>query len=129
MPTYYCLNCGSTAIVDFEGDDLPKGDEYCSHEFELIEDKPRYPHLNTLLRLIAVDNDMLELPDEEKVWPANVEELELLASKLNEYDKSVFAVGEMTEQDALCEKYGLAKLHDFIDNAFDGELTSNFYRE
>lgn len=101
----------------------------------------KFPCLMELLEEIALDNNM-DLKSDPS-WPRYSAELELQAQRLNsiglsnpelfdpemQYDNEygIMAAGEHRDQIALVESKHIKKLHQFLNEAFDGRYTKRFY--
>ncbi len=98
----------------------------------------RFPVLRLLIEQISLDNDMPM--KESPTWPTNAFELEELAKRLKLMGVSVkvenpfyknevelLAMGERSDAEKLIEAKSLQTLDKFLNQAFDGDLTEDFY--
>lgn len=96
----------------------------------------QYPNLLAMLKTIASDNDLRLLPENEIRWPSESKQLEEAAAKLNADEQWVLACGEESEQQAIYKTLNTRRwphigerLNEFLNEAFDGFLCRNFYRD
>lgn len=80
-----------------------------------------------LMRLLAYDNNMNLKPYNK--WPKfiNYSLLESQAFKLSDSEKELYIMGEDKEAEFLTNKYGIKVLNKFIDEAFNGPLSSYYF--
>jgi hypothetical protein len=93
-----------------------------------------YPALTNILQEMFADNygtlyDQYIKPLNQWGWPMDAVALEEKAAAMTPTERAVFASGEDTEQRSIVRKYQCQRLHDFINDVFDGDLTSNFVKE
>lgn len=93
--------------------------------------KTKYPHLTKILSEMFSDNYGSMLTDFVKprskwIWPNDVSQLEVMASKLSADEKLVYAAGEDSEQKAITKKHKCKPLNNFLCAVFDGDLNGNF---
>jgi hypothetical protein len=63
----------------------------------------------------------------EIVWPDCSSEMETMAAQLTQKEKETVAADESSIADEVMNRKGLQKLHLFLNDAFDGQYTDNFY--
>lgn len=91
-----------------------------------------YPNLYKLIELIAADNGTRSLLREDPIWPDDekydLAKLEEIASQLDEGERDIVAMGEQTEAESLLSNYkGGDKLHEFLNECFDGDYNLHFW--
>lgn len=93
-----------------------------------------YPHTTEILNIMHHDNygtmyKEFVKPQDKWKWPKNAADIEVQAAKLSEEEKETMAAGEHTEMLAVVKKHKCKMLHEFLNDVFDGELSSNFLKE
>lgn len=90
-----------------------------------VEPITPYPTLHRLLMAICFDNDMSMAPILD--WPPECVSLEAKAKYLTLDDLELLATGEATEVAELVERMNIGDLNDFLNEAFDGKYSKNFF--
>lgn len=88
-----------------------------------------YARLTKALQIMALDNGMSTKPLHDWEWPDNANDLEAIAQVLTDGELETLVAGEEIEQRAIVVENNADALHGFLNNAFDGPLTDNFFEE
>ena len=87
-----------------------------------------FPTLARMLQEMADDNEMVLLPPDAWVWPDNAQALEDLALGLRPEQHVEFVCGSHQENQILLRlRPEFMHLDKFLEDAFDGALTENFF--
>jgi DNA repair ATPase RecN len=91
-----------------------------------LEFAEKYPHLYTMLVLVASDSELSlrhEIPMDDEREMAFLSELEVAAANLDQKEKEFVAIGENSEVAEMVKSRGnLEDLDHFLNSAFDGEV-------
>lgn len=86
--------------------------------------------LKRLIYEIAMDNgtDVVKYPDWATVGKSwDLQKMEKSLHYVSQDELEILAAGEDTEVKALVEKYSLQKVDEFLNEVFDGSLSSTFF--
>lgn len=96
-----------------------------------MKSKQKNPNLCELIDEIAGDNNMTSFQKrrQDYVWPEGSDVLEEAASKLSKEDKETVAAGDQDEAAVILKKIPNGKkLDEFLNEVFDGDFRTNFFK-